>query len=153
MRRILVLATLAFAVTAITAAAGPYDEQADAKAQIQAAQAEAARAQVPVLVVFGANWCGDCKVLDLAFKEGAAAPLIAKGFRVVKVDVGRFNRNVDIAEAYGVPLKSGIPAVAVLAADGKVVYATKAGELADARKMGDAAIHDFFVKVSAGVPR
>ena len=27
-----------------------------------------------VLVVHGANWCGDCKVLDLAFKEGAAPP-------------------------------------------------------------------------------
>lgn len=153
MRRTLILATLAFAVTASTAATGPYDEQADAKAQILAAQTEAARAKVPVLVVFGANWCGDCKVLDLAFKEGAAAPLIAKGFRVVKVDVGRFNRNVDIAEAYGVPLKSGIPAVAVLATDGRVVYATKAGELADARNMGDRSIHDFFVKVSAGASR
>ena len=136
-----------FAIPAL-AATGPYDETADAKAQIQAALADGAKARVPVLVVFGANWCGDCKVLDLAFKEGAAAPLMAKDFRVVKVDVGRFNRNVDVAEAYGVPLKSGIPAVAVLGAQGQVVYATKAGELADARNMGDKAIHEFFARVS-----
>lgn len=154
MRRTLLrsAAALAFTLaTALTAAAvpGPYDEAADAKAQIKAAQADAARAQVPVLVVFGANWCGDCKVLDLAFKEGAAAPLMAKDFRVVKVNVGRFDRNVDVAEAYGVPLKNGIPAVAVLSAQGQVVYATKAGELADAGKMGDKSIHEFFAKVSA----
>ncbi len=145
---------LACAVTLnVFAAPGPYDEAADAKAQIKAALSEAAQAKVPVLVVFGANWCGDCKVLDMSFKEGAAAPLMAKRFRVVKVDVGRFDRNLDIAQAYGVPLKSGIPSVAVLSAQGKVVYATKAGELADARKMGDKAIVDFFVKVSDSVQR
>lgn len=151
-RRLLPLATLALAATA-WAAPGPYDEAADARAEIRAAQADAARAQLPLLVVFGANWCGDCKVLDMAFKEGAAAPLIARSFRVVKVDVGRFNRNLDIAEAYGVPLKRGIPAVAVLSPAGQVVYATKAGELADARNMGDRSIHDFFVRVSTGAPR
>ena len=39
--------------------------------------------------------------------------------------------------------------VAVLSDQGQAVYATRAGELADARKMGDQGIHDFFVKVAA----
>ena len=131
------------------AADGPYDEKADAKAAIGAALAEARAAKLPLLVVFGANWCGDCKMLDAAFKTGASAALMAKSFKVVKVDVGRFDRNVDIAKAYGVPLKSGIPAVAVLAADGHVLYATRGGELADARKMGEAGVHAFFTQVAA----
>ena len=135
--------------TASHAAPGPYDEAADAKAQIQAARAEAAAAGLPVLVVFGANWCGDCKMLDLAFKEGASAALMARSFKVVKVDVGRFDRNTDIADSYGVPLKKGIPAVAILSRQGKVVYATQAGELADARQMGDKGIFDFFTKAAA----
>ena len=148
MRTTLLIATASLAFSA-SAATGPYDESADATAQIQAALAEASQAKVPVLVVFGANWCGDCKVLDLAFKEGASAPLIAEKFKVVKVNVGRFDRNVDVAERYGVPLKSGIPAVAVLSAQGQVVYATKAGELANARKMGEKSIYDFFAEVAA----
>jgi thioredoxin 1 len=152
MRKSLLLATLALAFSA-PAAPQSYDEAADAKAQIKAALVEASQAKVPVLVVFGANWCGDCKVLDLAFEKGAAAPLIAKNFRVVKVNVGRFDRNVDVAESYGVPLKSGIPAVAILSAQGQVVYATKAGELADARNMGDKSIYEFFAKVSASAPK
>jgi thioredoxin 1 len=130
------------------AATAMYDEAADAKAEIRSVLADARRANVPVLVVFGANWCGDCKVLDRAFKSGASAPLIAKNYRVVKVDVGRFNRNVDIAESYGVPLKRGIPAVAVLSQQGKVIYATRAGELADAQSMGDSGIYEFFSKVA-----
>ena len=148
MRKFLALALLAFSGW-VVAAPGPYDEAADAKADIRAAQADAKRAKVPLIVVFGANWCGDCKMLDTSFKTGAAAPLMEKKFRVVKVNVGRFDHNTDIAEAYGVPLKKGIPAVAILSEDGKPLYATRSGELADARKMGDAGIYEFFAKVAA----
>ena len=143
----LALAT-SFAVHAAHAADAPYNEAADAKAEIRLALTQAAADKLPVLVVFGANWCGDCKVLDIAMKQGSAAPLMAREFKVVKVDVGRFDRNVDVAESYGVPLKKGIPAVAVLSPKNEVVYVTKAGELADARNMGEAGIHDFFKGVS-----
>ena len=140
-----------FLMTSLTLAAAepPYDETADAKADIRAALVEAERVKVPVLVVFGANWCGDCKVLDMAFKAGMTAPLIEKNFKVVKVNVGRFDRNVDIAEGYGLPLKKGIPAVVVLSDKGSIVYSTQAGELADARSMGDKGIYDFFTKIAA----
>jgi len=146
-------ASLLLATTlAANAAGGPppiYDEGVDAKAAIKATLAEAQKAGTPVLVVFGANWCGDCRMLDNTFKHGASAPLIAQHYKVVKVDVGRFDRNVDIAEGYKVPLKKGIPAVAVLSPQGKLLYATEGGELADARKMGDQGVYDFFTRVTA----
>ncbi len=151
MRRHFLAATLLATLGLAAHAAGPapiYNESADAKAEIRATLDEAAKAKLPVLVVFGANWCGDCRMLDAAFKGGASAPLIAKSYKVVKVDVGRFDHNVDIAEAYGVPLKKGIPAVAVLSPQGKVLYATTGGELADARKMGDQGVYEFFERVS-----
>lgn len=143
------LLAVAFSTNAATA---PYDESANAPAQIQASLQESKAANKPVLVVFGANWCGDCKVLDVSFKTGASAQLIQQHFKMVKVNVGKFDRNLDIAEAYGVPLKKGIPAVAILSIDGKVIYATKTGELADARNMGDTAIYDFFVKAASTKP-
>lgn len=141
-----------FLAAHLAAHAGPpaiYDEGADAKAAIRATLAEADKARLPVLVVFGANWCGDCRMLDATFTTGPSAPLIAKSFKVVKVDVGRFDRNVDIAERYRVPLKKGIPAVAVLSPQGQLLYATEGGELANARKMGDQGVHEFFTRVAA----
>ena len=137
------------AAFAANAAPGPYDESADARADLGAALVQARSAGKPVLVVFGANWCTDCKVLDMAFKGGASAPLIERGFTVVKVDVGKFDRNGDIARSYGVDLKKGIPAVVVLSPAGKVLHATRAGELADARNMGDTAIYEFFARMAA----
>src|SRR4029453_4437707 len=147
MRRLLTLAALTFAL-ACQAADPMYNETADAKAEIKQALAPATSGGFPVLVIFGANWCGDCKVLDMAIKQGASAPLIAKEFKVVKVDVGRFDHNVDIAQSYGVPLKKGIPAIAVLSPTNQVLYVTREGELADARKMGESGIYEFFKKVT-----
>ena len=135
---------MAFAV----AASGPYDESADAKASVRQALGAAQTDHVPVLVVFGANWCEDCRALDLALKTGRNAEQIAREFKVVKVDVGNFNRNLDISRAYGDPIKKGIPAAVVLSADNRVLYATRAGELADARRMGESGIFDFFTVVS-----
>ncbi len=72
------------------------------------------------------------------------AALIAKDFVIVKVDVGRYTKNLDLAEKYGVPLKKGIPALAVLDSHGKVLYAMEQGQFADARHMSYESIKAFF---------
>jgi thioredoxin 1 len=140
-------------VLAMTAAAAdlPYNETADAKADIQQALAQAAAKHNEVIVVFGANWCGDCRMLDNAMKSGSSAPLLARDFEIVNVNVGRWDKNLDLAKSYGAPLEKGIPAVAILSADNKVLYVTKEGELANARQMGENGIYDFFKRVTAGV--
>jgi thioredoxin 1 len=142
------LLALVLAIGVAFAAEGPYDESADAKADIHHAVTQAKADHKPVLVVFGANWCPDCRALDLAMKNGRNAELIGKEFRVVKVDVGRLDKNVDVAAAYDVPLKKGIPAVAIVSPQGRALYATKAGELADARRMSEDGIYRFFHKAA-----
>jgi protein disulfide-isomerase len=69
---------------------------------------------------------------------------MAHEFRVVKIDVGNFNRNLALARDYGNPISKGIPAAVVLSSDNQVLYATRAGELADARRMSESGIFDFF---------
>jgi len=150
MKQLLTVLTLLVALTC-QAADPVYDETADAKSEIRQALAQAATSGVPVLVVFGANWCGDCRILDMAMKQGASAPLVASEFKVVKVNVGRFDRNVDIAQSYGVPLKNGIPAIVVLSPKNQVLYITREGELADARNMGENGIYEFFKRITAGL--
>jgi protein disulfide-isomerase len=148
MKGLLALFGLVIAVTA-PAAEPPYDETADAKLAIQQALTQTAPTNAPVIVVFGANWCGDCQMLNTAMKSGASASLLARDFKVVKVNVGRFDKNLDVAKAYGVPLEKGIPAVAILSSKNVVLYVTKEGELSNARKMGDDGIYKFFKQVTA----
>ena len=58
----------------------PYNAAADAKADVAHALAEAKAAHVPVLLIFGANWCEDCRALDKALKEGKNAQLMQQQF-------------------------------------------------------------------------
>jgi protein disulfide-isomerase len=135
----------------MAAATLPYDEKADAGADLNKALAEASAQHKKVLVVFGANWCPDCRELDKSL-HGKSAPLIDSKFVVVKVDVGHFDKNQEIANAYGNPIKKGIPAAVLLSAKNDVLYATKGGELSNARKMSDQGIYDFFNDVVAKNP-
>ena len=135
-------ATLASAIFSLALAAGslPYDEAADARADLNRALQQASSEHKQVLVVFGANWCVDCRELAGKMNTGALAALVAQRYVVTKVDVARFNKNTDLARQMGNPIRKGIPAVAVLQADGTLLKATEGGELAEARGMGDAEV-------------
>jgi len=148
MRRFIALLGLVVAMVGV-AAPLPYDEAADAKAAVRQALVAAKASKVPVLVILGANWCEDFRALDQALKSGLNAQLLADEFKVVKVDVGNFDRNLDLVAAYGNPIKQGIPAAVVLSPDNAVLYATRAGELADARRMSEIGIYEFFKRVTA----
>lgn len=141
----LVACTIAFNAMAADL---PYDEKADARADLTHALAQAKSENKKVLAVFGANWCKDCRELDKAL-HGKSASLVDGKFVVVKIDVGNFDKNTDLAKEYGNPIKKGIPAAVVLTPDNKVLYATRGGELADARSMGETGIYDFFSKMIA----
>jgi protein disulfide-isomerase len=132
-------ATLALAVAAADL---PYDEHADAGVQLQQALAQARSEHKQVLLVFGANWCTDCRELDKAL-HGSSQALVADRFEIVKIDVGNFDKNLVLANHYGNPIAKGIPAVVVLSAADAVLYSTKGGELANARRMGETGIYDF----------
>ena len=112
-----------------------YNPQADAKLDIKEALERAAREHKNVIVVFGGNWCYDCHVLDLAFHHPEIGPKLKAHFIVVHVDIGEYDKNLDLADKYQVPLKKGVPALAVLAPDGKLLYSQQAGEFEAARSL------------------
>ena len=121
-----------------------YDEKADAHKLISAAITEAARSRKNIVLDFGANWCGDCHALDAEMRKPELASLIEKNYVVVHVDVGRFDKNLDLARKYGVPLKKGIPALAVLDPHGKLLYAQDQGQFEDARHLEYESFKAFF---------
>ena len=134
---------------AFAADAPAYDESADAQAQVSQALARAKADNKQVMIVFGANWCGDCKMLDGEFKKPAMKALLDANYVVVKVDVNRFNKNLDVVKPYGEVIKKGIPSIVIATPANQLVYATNGGELADARKMGEAGVAEFFKALAA----
>jgi thiol:disulfide interchange protein len=123
-----------------------YSETADPSADIAAALAQAKREHKRVIVDFGGDWCGDCQVLDIYFHQSPNADLLEKHFVLVHVWIGHMDANLAIAAKYGVPLNKGVPALAVLNAYGKVVFAQKTGEFEDMRHMEPGSVTEFLEK-------
>lgn len=123
-----------------------YPADADAPKEIQEALQAAAKSHKRVMLVFGGNWCYDCHVLDAAFHTPEIAPTLNRNFIVVHVDVGEYNKNLELAKKYDVPLEKGVPAAAILDGDGKLVVSQKNQEFEKARSMSPEDILAFLNK-------
>src|SRR5262249_42535587 len=121
-----------------------FDEKASAHRQIVAAISEASKTGKNIILDFGANWCGDCHALEAQMQKPELATLIDRNYVVVNVDVRHFDKNLDLAQKYRIPLKKGIPALAVLDPRGNLLYVQDQGQFEDARHMNYEAIKAFF---------
>jgi len=121
----------------------PYNESADPHKDIADAFAKARQDNKYVLLDFGANWCLDCRVLSMYYDKEPIKSFLAQNYHLVTIDVGQWDKNLDVANQYGNPIVNGIPAVVILDKNSKVIETTGAGELADARSMTQQQVYDF----------
>jgi thiol:disulfide interchange protein len=123
-----------------------YPAPEQAKADVAAALAGAAADHKRVILDFGGNWCTDCHVLDLYFHDSVNKPLLEANYILVHVNIGRLDENLEIAERYRIPLRKGVPAVAVLGEHGELLYSQVAGEFEAMRSMQSSAVTDFLMR-------
>jgi thiol:disulfide interchange protein len=123
-----------------------YSDTADAHHDIAQALVTAQHEHKRVILDFGGNWCGDCQVLDIYLHQQPNLDLLDNNFVLVHVNIGRYDMNTDLAEKYQVPLKKGVPGLAVLDAHGKLLYSQKNGEFEAMRKMDPASVTEFLNK-------
>jgi hypothetical protein len=99
-----------------------YNDTADAKAQITAALTSAAEDEIRVLI----NWGANDDELCATFPQVQRAPEMSRKFsdeyKLVYVDVGHLDKNLDLAKSFGVTLAAGaLPHFTVLNAKGGVL--------------------------------
>ncbi len=123
-----------------------YPENVNAKAEIAEALETAKKTHRRVLLIFGGNWCYDCHVLDAAFHSAEIAPTLNKNFVLVHVNIGEYDKNLDLADKYEIPLKKGVPAAAVLKNNGTLMVSQKNQEFEKARSMTTDAVLAFLEK-------
>jgi thioredoxin 1 len=119
-----------------------------ARAEINSALASAAKDHKRVILVFGANWCYDCHVLDATFRSKAISPLVEANYHVVHINIGDGDKNLDLADQYDVPLRQHVrvPSLAVVDASGKVIYSQKEGEFDDSARLSPDDVTGFLKK-------
>ena len=114
-----------------------YSDPKDARKELSTALAAARMDHKRVLVVFGANWCYDCHVLDTALHSKELTPLVTANYHLVHISIGDDGKsNSDLAARFQVPLQKGIPSLAVLDANERLITSQKNGEFESAAKIG-----------------
>jgi thioredoxin-related protein len=132
--------------TANSATHDIYPDPGQARADVAAAIKTAAATHRRILLVFGGNWCGDCQVLDLYLHDARNKPILDANFVLVDINIGYMDTNLDIGEQYGVPIKKGVPALAVLSERGTLLYSQKEHQFSAMRTMQSSAVTEFLVK-------
>lgn len=140
MKNSILIVSAALALTACTsmpeAAMGPkpearsYHAGASASADVDSALARARQSGKRVLLVMGANWCGDSRVLAGWLATDRFADLVDRKYELVFVDIGMprggDRPNLEIARRFGVSELPGSPNVLVLTGDEVLVNPTTA---------------------------
>ena len=129
----------------------PYDEAANADAQVAAARARAIRAHKRLVIDLGGNWCLDCRLLAGVMDLPELKPFVARHFEVVTVDVGRFDKNLQIPARYGMTTRlKGVPALLIVdPRSNRILNAGRETALSDARSLTPQALADWLARWAA----
>jgi thiol-disulfide isomerase/thioredoxin len=133
-RRWVLLSAAPLALSLALAAVDPYPPPANAAADLRSARERARRSGKLLMVVFGGNWCPDCRALHDRLHESPVREYVERRFEIVNVNIGNEDANLEIAKGLGVSLKKGVPAAAFFTPDGKPIGLTNQGELEPARQ-------------------
>lgn len=125
----------------------PYDENANADRDVNAAFARARTEHKRVLIDLGGNWCLDCRLLAAVMELPEVKSFVDAHYVVAKVDVGRFNRNLQIPARFGITKRlEGVPSVLIADPDGTLIDRGHVSALADARSMTPQALADWLAQ-------
>lgn len=102
----------------------PIYPESDPAKDIATALAKAKQDGKHVLLDFGADWCPDCRVLGALFEDPGIVPFADANFHIVRVDIGRRDKNTETVAKYQATSGDWIPAVVVLDPAGKAVAVT-----------------------------
>ena len=125
----------------------PYNETANADADVDAAFVRAKASGRKVLIDLGGNWCPDCIILANVMAMPDLKPWLEARYEIVAVDVGRFDRNLQVPARFGLTQRlKGVPTVLIVTPDGKLVNDGDPFTLANATAMSPQKIADWLAQ-------
>lgn len=125
----------------------PYNEKADANAVVAAAFAKAKKSRKLVMLDLGGNWCPDCLILANVMRLPAMQAFMTAHYEFASVDVGRFDKNLQIPARFGFTKKlEGVPTILVATPDGKLLNRGDVFALSNARDMTPQSLAEYLSK-------
>ena len=101
------------------------------------------------ILIFGANWCPDCRIFSGTINIPKIKSYIDKNFQILYIDVKRYEINMKLMEEYGIPSAEGIPRVLVFDKNKNLLNNSNTTEWRTARDRSSQEIFNFFQEMNS----
>ena len=101
------------------------------------------------ILIFGANWCPDCRIFSGTMNIPKIKSYIDKNFQILYIDVKRYEINMGLMEEYGIPSAEGIPRVLVFDKNENLLNNSNTAEWRTARDRSSQEIFNFFQEMNS----
>ena len=96
------------------------------------------------IIIFGANWCPDCRIFSATMDIPKIKSYIDKNFEVLYVDVKRYEINMSLMQEFGIEPAEGIPRLLIFDKNRKLINSSNTTEWRTARDRTSQEIFNFF---------
>ena len=98
------------------------------------------------VVIFGANWCPDCRILAGTLKLPSVDKFIRENYSILHVDLGKYDINMSLLEVLGIPKQEGVPRVVIFDKEVKALNLDTHDRWRTARDSKQQEIFNYFQK-------
>ena len=95
------------------------------------------------IVIFGANWCPDARLLEGVLQLPSVKEFIYKHCDVLNIDVGDYEINTSLFQFFDPAIEDGIPRVFILDTKGKTINLDSNDKMRAAREHSPQEIFDY----------
>lgn len=124
----------------------PYDEKVVDSLQLdEFIDLSISKGKQPV-VIFGGNWCPDCRILEGTLAMPTIKKFLQQHYQVMHIDIGRYDRNMELMDHLNIESKKGVPRVVILDLEKNIVNSSTSSEWTTARDRKQQEIYNYFQK-------
>ena len=96
------------------------------------------------ILIFGGNWCPDCRILDGTLQLPTIKKFMEEKYQIMHIDVGRYDKNMNLISYFGIPKDKGVPRVMVFDKNKVILNKKSTKEWTTARNRGKQEVFNYF---------
>lgn len=96
------------------------------------------------IIIFGGNWCPDCRILEGTLQLPTINKYMIKHYKIMHVDVGRYDKNMNLISYFKIPKEEGVPRVLVFDEKKNILNMESTKEWTTARDRKQQEIFNYF---------
>mgnify|MGYP001372115585 FL=1 len=124
----------------------PYDEKIIDSSELDKFINQSINNDKQPVVIFGGNWCPDCRILAGTLAMPTIKKFLQQYYRIIHIDIGRYDRNMELMNHLNIEPKKGVPRVVILDFKKNIVNSSTSSEWTTARDRKEQEIYDYFQK-------